>query len=593
MSKLTENIKKAFDYKNASEYKKAIDYFYKALAEENDSVEIMTELAELYSQLSQFDRSVNLYEQILQRNENDLYVMYKYADLLLILKQFDKAETIFKKLYSLDYNIDNVLIGLFKIFLEQKNYDEIIKLYNKKSDLIKPGNVFYYVGCAYEFKGDLSLAEEYYLKAYEKELNISAGINLISLYIGKEDYSKAENLAFDLMKYSENDKLLYLIAELYFNKNDYDNSIKYYNLAISQNNKNQLYFYKAGIVYTIKGFYKEAEAFLGNTILLAPNDELYNYTLAYFYFSNKQYKNAENTVNTFVAKTPCNPLFIALKILLLLKNNDVAQAALWVDKIVNIETEEDIIFYALALYFSKLSLWKKAISYMEKAIEFNSSSFDYKIELINYLLKINSIDKAMNICKEIISANQKYVPAVLLFAKISLQKGDYKTALENVNKIIAADKNIPETYFIKGEIAYLRNDYLSAVENYKITLSIAPCFTCCFKKIADSLFKLNEFSSAYDYYKEASEFDISNVEIYYNMAKCSISLEDKEKALNSFSMMNRLQTASFAYIEEYVEYLIQTNERKKALSVLKTALLRYKNEEEKEKIKNLIKIIKK
>lgn len=593
MSKLTENIKKAFAYKNASDCKKAIDYFYKALAEENDSVEIMAELAELYSQLSQFDRSVNLYEQILQKNENDLYVLYKYADLLLILKQYNKSEIILKKLYSLDYNIDKVLVCLFNICLQNKNYDEIIKLFNKKSEMLKTGDIFYYVGCAYEYKGDLSLAEEYYSKAYEQELNINAGINLLNLYIDKEDYLKAENLAFDLLQYSEDDKLLYLIAELYFNKNDYDNSIKYYNLAIMQNNKNPLYFYKAGIVYTLKGFYKEAEDAYCKAIVLSPDDEPYNYTLAYFYFSNKQYQQAENIVNTFIVKVLNNPLFVALKILLLLNKDDVAQAAVWVEKIINIETSEDIIYYSVALYFAKLNLWKKAIFYMEKAIEFNTISFDYKIELVNYLLKINLIDKAKSICKEIISVKPKYVPAVLLFAKISFQKGDYETALDNVNKIIEFDKNISEAYFIKGEIAYMMSNYLSAVENYKIALSIDPCFTTCLKKIADSLFKLKEFSQSYDYYKEASQFDISNVEIYYNMAKCSMALGDKEKALSAFSLMNRLQVANFSYVEEYVEYLIKTNEHKKALSVLKTALLRFKTREEKEKIKKLIKIIKK
>ena len=46
---LTQYIKQAFKYKSEGSYKEAIDYFYKALAIDNDSCEVMSELAYLYS----------------------------------------------------------------------------------------------------------------------------------------------------------------------------------------------------------------------------------------------------------------------------------------------------------------------------------------------------------------------------------------------------------------------------------------------------------------------------------------------------------------------------------------------------------------
>ena len=48
MNDLKEYLKSAFEYKNNAEYKKSIDYFYKALAIDNESSEIMAELAFLY-----------------------------------------------------------------------------------------------------------------------------------------------------------------------------------------------------------------------------------------------------------------------------------------------------------------------------------------------------------------------------------------------------------------------------------------------------------------------------------------------------------------------------------------------------------------
>ena len=68
MDSLTDYIKKAFEYKNAGDYKNAMDFFYKALAVENNSVEIMNELASLYSLLCQYDRAISLYEQIIAKD---------------------------------------------------------------------------------------------------------------------------------------------------------------------------------------------------------------------------------------------------------------------------------------------------------------------------------------------------------------------------------------------------------------------------------------------------------------------------------------------------------------------------------------------
>ena len=65
MENITDYLKKAFEYKNESDWENAIDYFYKALAIDNNSVEIISELAYIYNKLCKYDRASNLYEQIL------------------------------------------------------------------------------------------------------------------------------------------------------------------------------------------------------------------------------------------------------------------------------------------------------------------------------------------------------------------------------------------------------------------------------------------------------------------------------------------------------------------------------------------------
>ena len=52
---ITDYIRSAFEYKELKNYKKAVDYFYKALTMDSNSSEIMCELAFLYEKLNNVD----------------------------------------------------------------------------------------------------------------------------------------------------------------------------------------------------------------------------------------------------------------------------------------------------------------------------------------------------------------------------------------------------------------------------------------------------------------------------------------------------------------------------------------------------------
>ena len=74
MENITEYLKQAFNYKNEGNYKEALDFFYKALAIENESIEILFELAQIYNHLGKPERSLELYEQVLSKdNENKVF----------------------------------------------------------------------------------------------------------------------------------------------------------------------------------------------------------------------------------------------------------------------------------------------------------------------------------------------------------------------------------------------------------------------------------------------------------------------------------------------------------------------------------------
>ena len=65
-------IKQAFELKETQNFKPAIEMLYKALELENDNVEILYQIAELYFLLNNYSRASHYLEKIFQLNPNHI-----------------------------------------------------------------------------------------------------------------------------------------------------------------------------------------------------------------------------------------------------------------------------------------------------------------------------------------------------------------------------------------------------------------------------------------------------------------------------------------------------------------------------------------
>ncbi len=591
---LTEYLKTAFDYKNNGDYKKAIDYFYKALALDEESSEIMTELAFLYTKLFQYDRAVSYYEQILLRNPDDDNTKFLFSKLLKLTKEFDRAETFLLDLYNRKYEFELISEELFEVLLLTDKNELLIDLYTKDSDLLNRSIIFYNVALAYSKLCEYEKAEEYYKKSFEAdEHNFDAGIKLALLLLEKGQVDNAEQLSLKLLKTAEDDRLYALLAEIYYSQANIDESIKYYSYAIKFNPQKADYYFKLAIAFSIKGFFKEAEGNYCRAIALEPENETYNYALAYMYYLNSKYDLAEKLVSSILKINADNYQALALKALLLINKNEVANAGKLLEELSECKVNDDFIFYVESVYYSKLNIWEKAATAINKAIELNETSIDYKYELAKLKYYLSDLETAQEICDNIIEMNSKYVQAYLLLAEVSIQQQEYDKAIYYANLSLDLDKNLAEAYAIIASISLITGEYEKAISNYKVALSINPSKEEYYTRIAECYYILENYNDSYSYFKEASNFDITNAQYRYYMAKCSIYNNDTENAIANFSVMKRLSPANIEYIEEYADYLLMIGEKKKAVAIMESTLKLLNNKDKKEDLKKNIKNLKK
>ena len=176
---ITDFIKTAFEAKDSGDYKVAIDYFYKALAIDCDSCEILLELATLYGLLFQNDRAIDLYEQILSKYPTNLEVKYSYASLLKKMKNFDKALFFFLELLNQKYEVISVATKIMDIYFYCEDYQKVIDVYSNNAPILKNSKLLYMVGYSHKKLGNEVLSLEYFNQSFSLDNeNIDSGIEI-------------------------------------------------------------------------------------------------------------------------------------------------------------------------------------------------------------------------------------------------------------------------------------------------------------------------------------------------------------------------------------------------------------------------------
>lgn len=591
---VTEYIKKAFECKASGNYKQAIEFFYKALTLDNESSEIMSEIAGLYFKINNTDRAIEYYEQALLSDPFNSNIKFNLALVYKYIGNMDKAINLLESIYSKNPKLEYFIDLVHSLYLEGR-FEEAIANYNKSVYKDAQSDVLhYYIGLSNFSVGNQNLAEELYRKSlHYNSNNQDVKFSLAELLFEKKEYEEAERLLLSVLEIKICSKAYYLIGAINFAKNSLDKAINYFSIASNIDFKNPIYFYELATVYSLKGFLKEAEENYQKAIKLSPNNLLYNYTLAYLYYNMGEIPKAKQKLSYILSINPHHLDSLVLKALMASDEDDVMTANKIIDEVLESTSTNDFAFYVKSILYKKLNWWEKAIESIEKAIAIKPASLEYLSELAVYYYEAKFYGDTKKVCKKIIDIDNKYLFAYILLGKVYVITKDYKTALKYLDKAIEYDKNSPEAYYLKALVLKESDLKGTAIDNAKMAVAIAPDKVEYYEFIAQCNYELRNYKDAYFYYKEASDIDILNVNYKYYMAKCSQMLNDVNNAITYFSVAKRLEPSNVFIAKEYAEFLCSINRYKPALDILKSTLNYNPESKEKANIVSKIKEIEK
>ncbi len=191
---------------NQKDYKGALEKYLK-IPPKMQTVEVLSAIGSCYFELNDWRNAINYYEKAIAQKPNDTEIMYALASAYLELNQNDKAKIYLDKILVLepDNQQAKTALGLLEqsssaqklneaaAYIEQKNYpkamlalDEVIKIDPKSA------YAFYYKGVIYENQKKISEAVIQYKKAITLDPGfISAYYSVATLLDGQEKYSEA------------------------------------------------------------------------------------------------------------------------------------------------------------------------------------------------------------------------------------------------------------------------------------------------------------------------------------------------------------------------------------------------------------------
>ncbi len=281
-------LQEGFLLKNRGHYKHAIEVFYKALEEDNDSTELLLEIADLYYKMHNEEKALSYIEQILNKNPEHIEALKLLKQIFISKNAFDRAEQTAKNIYCISQNV-NDLVEIFKLLNLQGKFDEVFEYQ------IGNPNIYIYLeqAKALYYKKDFKQSEEILKKALNMDSeNQEVLLTLGQVYYAQNQKDKCVELLPQLIQDDENPDLLNFYGAVSSYCGDFKAAKNYVLRAIKLRPKNDEYYFNLANIYYKQGDVAYAKQYYNHAISLNPENRNYHFALANLYYSEKHYKRA-------------------------------------------------------------------------------------------------------------------------------------------------------------------------------------------------------------------------------------------------------------------------------------------------------------
>lgn len=552
-TEIVDYIKKSFELKNQGFYKPAIEMLYKALAIDGDNLEILAQLAHLYTLLGNFERAICYVEKVLEISPKHVDCLFLLSDIHVEQGNLKLAKEVCDKIYEIQPTSQN-LAKKINLLNKLNDFDAIKEIEQTVNDF--NDEVLYEFASAYKENYEFQKAQELLeLGLAKNDKSQKIMLLLAKIYYDNKDFEKSKKLFTDLKKLNPSAEVMNYLGLFKLGESSFTQAIDYFSKAHKAEAQNAEYLYNLASAYFLNGWLDEALKYFNQAICFDPENIDYHFSLAYLYYQKKLYDKASYELKFINTIEQHHELSNVLNAMIIGKNGDLLTAKSQLEKIIKNNESEDFAYSALSEIYKELSQTDLAEETIKHAIELKPNSLDYLTELIEIELVQKKYEDALKLAEKIVEINEKYIYAYIVIAKINLELKDFDKVYDAAQDIIELDSNCPEGYYYNAISLFEQGDKDFAVESMKKAISLDLNNASLYVKMSEFYQELGDFKQAYAWAQEASAIDERNYQYKWLCARLAVALKNQDEALKYYSQSYRLGSFDDNLKQDYAKYL--------------------------------------
>ena len=393
-------------------YKKAIEFYQRALKYDDKSTIAYRNLAISYRHLKDYEAATKTIKKALEIEPNNIQNRILFGNILYEQGNYNKAISEYEEVLKIKPEAaayHNLALALFKTGKESQSIEYLIKAGAADNTGSVAHLAYSKLGVLYIERKDYAAAEKYLRMA--ESINSQDPVvryNLGIAYLKMKQPEKAVvefQKALELGKNDEN--LLENLGETYFSLNDYDKSIEVYNRLLNTNTRNIRILSKLAEIYHEKGDPDKAFELYKKITIIEPGSE--NARVAYVNMGNilDDLGRPDEAIETY-------------------------------NKALVINSDDDSALYNIGIAYKNSGKPELAVQSWLKAAELNTGS----------------------------------PKPLMAIAGVYEEKKYYDLAIEQYQKIVRRWDNMQEAHFNLATLYYKKNLFDYAKEEYKKVILI-------------------------------------------------------------------------------------------------------------------------
>ena len=194
--------------------------------------------------------------------------------------------------------------------------------------------------------------------------------------------------------------------------------------------------------------------------------------MAYLYYQKQELDKAQKELDLIKTIEPRHVLSNTLTAMIIAQKGDLLSAKNMLEDIIKADNKDDFAYSALCGIYREFSQLDAAKAMILSSIELKPNSLEYLRILADICVELKDYEGASLNAEKMLAINEKYLPAHLILAKISLELKNFEKLYEDAQDIIELDSNCSLGYYFNAIALFDQDDTVFCNRKFKKNQSL-------------------------------------------------------------------------------------------------------------------------